>query len=54
LKISASPGETIIIEASDNPSDWAMIGAVTLTGTLGTFVDPAWKQFPKRLYRVRK
>jgi len=54
LKISANPGETITIEASDHPSDWAVIGAVTLTGTLGTFVDPAGKQFPMRLYRVRK
>jgi len=54
LKISGAPGETIIVEAADKPREWAVIGSVTLTGTLGTFFDPAWKQFPNRLYRVRK
>ena len=54
LKITGNPGETIIVEASDNARDWVVIGAVTLTGTSGTFVDPAWKQYLKRLYRVRK
>jgi hypothetical protein len=54
LKITANPGETIIVEASDPPHQWEVIGAVTLTGNTGTFVDSAWKQYPKRLYRVRK
>jgi hypothetical protein len=54
LKITANAGETIIVEASDIPTQWAVIGAVTLTGNTGTFVDPAWRQYPRRLYRVRK
>lgn len=54
LKLTANSGERITIEASDNPSNWVVIGSVTLTGTSGTFVDPAWRQYPRRLYRVRK
>lgn len=54
LKITGNPGETCIIEASDNLSGWMVIGTRTLTGNLDTFVDPAQQQYPKRLYRVRK
>ncbi len=54
LKITGNPGETCIIEASDNLPDWRVIGAVTMTETLGTYVDPAQQQYPKRLYRVKK
>ena len=54
LKITANSGETIVVEASDTPLNWTVIGAVTLTGNTGTFVDPVWKQYPKRLYRVRR
>jgi hypothetical protein len=54
LKLTGNPGETIVVEASDNPRDWMVIGALTLTGTAGTFVDPAQQQYPRRLYRVRK
>jgi hypothetical protein len=54
LKISANPGETIFIEASDNSIQWEEIGNLTLTGNQGPFVDEAWRQYPKRLYRVRK
>ena len=54
LKITANPGETIVVEASDTLVNWTVIGAVTLTGNTGTFVDPAWKQYSKRLYRVRR
>ena len=54
LKITANPGETIVVEASDTPVNWTVIGAVTLTGNTGTFVDPGWKQYSKRLYRIRR
>jgi hypothetical protein len=53
LKITGPPG-TYTIEASDNSPNWTVIGTQTLTGTVGTFVDPAQQQHPKRLYRVRK
>ncbi len=54
LKITANPGETITVEASDTPLTWTAIGTVPMRGTSGTFVDPAWRQYPQRLYRVRK
>ena len=54
LKITGNPGEICTIEASDNVSDWMVIGTHTLTGSLGTFVDAAQQQHPNRLYRVRK
>jgi hypothetical protein len=53
LRITGSPG-TYTIEASDNLPNWTVIGSQTLTGTLGTFVDPAQQQHPKRFYRVRR
>lgn len=53
LKIIGTPG-TYTIEASDSSPNWTVIGTQTLTGTVGTFVDPAQQQHPKRLYRVRK
>ncbi len=54
LKITGNPGETCHIEASDNLHDWIVIGTHTLTGSSGSFADPAQQQYPKRLYRVRK
>ena len=54
LKITGNPGETYIIEASDDAQEWKAIGAQTLTENVGTFVDPAQQQYRKRLYRIRK
>jgi hypothetical protein len=38
-------GHALIIREAA-PIDWAVIGAVTLTGTLGTFVDPPESNVP--------
>jgi Domain of unknown function (DUF4832)/Domain of unknown function (DUF4874)/N-terminal glycosyl-hydrolase-114-associated domain len=54
LQITGNPGETYIIEASDVTPDWEAIGTQTLTDKVGVFVDPAQKQHPERLYRIRK
>jgi hypothetical protein len=54
LKISGNPGDTCVVEASDTLPHWTVIGSHTLTASLGTFVDPAQLQYPKRFYRIRK
>jgi hypothetical protein len=50
--VSGYPGQTIVIQASQNLAQWIPLQTNTLTGTSLVIVDPASAMLPRRYYRA--
>jgi hypothetical protein len=50
--VSGYPGQTLVIQASQNLAQWTSIRTNTLTGTTWFVVDPASATLPRRYYRA--
>jgi len=50
--VSGYPGQTIVIQASQNLAQWTSIRTNTLSGTTWVVVDPASATMPRRYYRA--
>jgi hypothetical protein len=53
--ISWATNISVVVEACTNLANpiWSPVGTNTLTGGLSHFSDPAWTNYPARLYRLR-
>jgi hypothetical protein len=52
--ITGTNGQIVVVEACTNllNATWQPIQTNTLTGTTTNFVDPQWKSYPNRFYRL--
>jgi hypothetical protein len=50
--VSGYPGQTIVVQASQNLVQWTPLQTNTLTGTTWVIVDPASATLPQRYYRA--
>jgi uncharacterized delta-60 repeat protein len=52
FKIRGAPGQVVVIEASENLTDWSPIGTLTLSSAPQQFSDPAAPASCSRFYRL--
>jgi hypothetical protein len=52
LAMQAAGGQRIEVQASTNLTNWAIIGALTNTSSVATFIDAAATNFNPRFYRT--
>jgi hypothetical protein len=50
--MQAAGGQRIEVQASTNLTNWAIIGALTNTSSVATFIDAAATNFNPRFYRT--
>jgi len=53
FNLSATVGETIVVDGSTNLVDWLPLGTSTMSESLIHFSDPGWTNFQSRFYRAR-
>lgn len=50
--ITATSGQTIVIESSSNLVDWLPLWTNTLSSASTNFIDPQWSDYGSRFYRI--